>query len=136
MTVANDALLINLGQNDFPVFDDLVASATTQNLATKCVSQVNRFIKVVASGAAVLPSLVSLEAPNMIFVINDDPSDALSVFPAPGETINALGVNAAFTGIAAGTSAIFIAVVAAKAAKGGGIVPGSFANNWRAAVIP
>lgn len=134
MTVANDALLLNLGLNQFPVFDDMVASNTTQATATRLVSQVSRFTKVAASGAAVLPSLLSLEAPTLVFVINDDPADALTVFPATGETRN--GTLNSGLSVPAGQSAIFIAVLAAKTAKGGGIAPGSFANDWRSAVIP
>lgn len=134
-SVANDALLVALGQNGFPVLDGQVATATTQATATRCTGQVTRFIIVGASGAAVLPSLNTVEAQSIVFVINDG-ANALQVFPATGETINALAANAAFTGIAAGQSAIFIKVQAASVGKGGGLVPGSFANNWRAAVIP
>lgn len=133
MSVANDALLVNLGQNGFTVVDALVATATTQATATKCTDQVHRFIKVAATGTAVLPSLLSLEAPTLLFVINDDPTNALLVWPFGTETKN--GANSAFS-VTAGLSAIFIAVVAAKTAKGGGIAPGSFANDWRAALIP
>jgi hypothetical protein len=35
-----------------------------------------------------------------------------------------------------GQSAIFVKVTGAQLAKGGGVVPGSLANDWRAAVIP
>lgn len=133
MSVANDALLVNLGQNGFTVIDAMVASTTTQATAAKCTDQVHRFIKVAATGTAVLPSLLSLEAPTLIFVINDDAANALLVWPFGTETKN--GANSALP-VPAGQSAIFIAVVAAKTSKGGGIAPGSFSNDWRAAVIP
>jgi hypothetical protein len=132
MTVANDALLLNLGLNGFPVVDNLLTAATTQNTATKCIGQVSRFTKVAASGTAVLPSVNSLEASGIVFVINDGVS-TLSVWPQGLETIG--GSNAAVT-IGTGTSGIFIAVTAAKTGKGGGIAPGSFSNDWRFANIP
>ena len=136
MSVANDALLVALGQNGFPVLDDLSAPNTTQGTATRLTGQVSRFItSVAANAAAVLPSLNSLEAQSIVFMINDTPN-SMQVFPATGETINALAANAAFTAIPAGQSAVFIKVQAASVGKGGGIVPGSFANNWRAAIIP
>ncbi len=134
MTVANDSLLINLGLNQFPVVDDLVTTTTTQATAIRCPGQVNRFIKVVATGAAALPSLLSIEAPTIVFVINDDAAQALKVFPTTGETLN--GTLNANLSIPAGQSGIFIAVTAAKVGKGGGFAPGSFANDWRSAIIP
>lgn len=134
MSVANDALLYNLGANGFPVVDGLVTTATTQATATRCLGQVNRFIKVaVAADTAVLPSVNSLEASGMMFVINDDPANALSVWPQGAETIN--GANAAVS-IPAGQSGIFIAVTAAKISKGGGRPFNAFTNDWRFAVIP
>lgn len=134
MSVANDALLVNLGLNQFPVVDDLVTAATTQATATRCLGQVNRFVKVASTATAVLPSLLSLEAPTIIFIINDG-ANTLVLWPFGTETIN--GANAVLSGgIPAGQSAICIAVVAAKTAKGGGIAPGSFANDWRVVAIP
>lgn len=136
MSVANDALLVALGQNGFTVLDDQTAPNTAQGTATRLIGQVTRFISSAGvNAAAVLPSLLSLEASSLLFLVNDSPN-AMQVFPATGETINALAANAAFTGIPAGQSLIAIAVTAAKVGKGGGIVPGSFANNWRVAIIP
>jgi hypothetical protein len=135
MSVANDALLLNLGLNGFPIVDDMVAATAAASTATRLLGQVNRFIKVsAANNLCALPSLLSLEAPTLIFVINDDPANGLKVQPFGTETIQ--GVNAASAAIAAGTSMIFVAVVAAKTAKGGGITPGSFNNDWRNAAIP
>jgi hypothetical protein len=134
MSVANDALLLNLGLNGFPVVDALVSSTTVQGTAAKCIGQVSRFIKVIATGTAVLPSVNSLEAQGIVFVVNDDAANALLVWPQGAETIG--GANAALS-VPAGQSAIFIAVTAAKTSKGGGRVPAvSFTNDWRAAVIP
>ena len=133
MSVPNDALLYNLGVNGFPVVDALVSSTTVQGTATKCIGQVSRFIKVASTGTAVLPSVNSLEASGMVFVVNDDTTNALLVWPQGAETI--AGSNAAVS-IPAGQSGIFIAVTAAKTSKGGGRPSGSFTNDWRWAPIP
>jgi hypothetical protein len=133
MSVANDALLLNLGLNGFVVVDDLSALTTVQNTATRCTGQVNRFIKVAATGTAVLPSVNSLEAQGLVFIVNDDPANALLLWPQGAETKN--GANSSFS-VTAGQSAICIAVTAAKVGKGGGLAPGSFSNDWRIALIP
>jgi hypothetical protein len=134
MTVANDALLVQLGTNGFPLVDGLVSSTAVQGTATKCIGQVSRFTKVTANNnTAVLPSVNSLEASGMVFVINDDPANQLQVWPQGLETIG--GANAAVA-IPAGQSGIFIAVTAAKISKGGGRPSGSFTNDWRWAPIP
>jgi hypothetical protein len=133
MTVANDALLNALGNEGLQIYDNLSAPNTTQATATKCIGQVCRFTKVAATGTAVLPSLVSYEAQFLAFVINDDPTNALLVWPFGTETKN--GANSALS-VPAGQSAIFIAVSAAKVGRGGGFASGSLVNDWRAAVIP
>jgi hypothetical protein len=133
MTIANDALLTALGTNQFPVWDNQSAPNTTQATATRCTGQVSRFTSVLASGAAVLPSLLTEEAQSIAFVINDG-ANALAVFPFTGETRNG-SANSALS-VPAGQAAIFIKVTAAQIGKGGGIIPGSFANDWRSAIIP
>lgn len=135
MSVANDALLSALGAEGFPVVDGLVSLTAVTAAAPRLTGAVNRFIKIsVAANRAVLPSLLSMEAGPLIFVINDDPADSLSVVPFIGET--QAGVANQAVAIPAGQSAIFIAVRAAQIGKGGGIPHGSIANDWRAAVIP
>jgi hypothetical protein len=133
MSVANDALLQSLGQNDFQVLDTQNAFNTTQGTASKCPGNVTRFTTVASGGAAVLPSLLTNEAGPIAFVINDG-ANALSVYPFTGETRNG-SANSALS-VPAGQSAIFIKVSASQIAKGGGIVPGSLVNDWRSAVIP
>lgn len=134
MSVANDALLVNLGLNQFPVYDNLNSSVTAQGTATRLLGAVNRVTTAAANGSFVLPSLVSLEADSgLIFVINDS-AQTIKVFPFTGETNG--GVANASLSIPTGQSGIFVAVTAAKTAKGGGIAPGSFANDWRSAAIP
>jgi hypothetical protein len=133
MSVANDALLNALGCEGLPVVDNLSATNTTQATATRCTAQVSRFTKVAANGVAVLPSLLSYEAQFIAFVVNDDPTNALLLWPFGSETKN--GANSSIS-IPAGQSAICIAVRAAQVGKGGGIVAGSIANDWRIAAIP
>jgi hypothetical protein len=133
MSIPNDALLVALGQEQFPVFDGQSANNTTQGTATRCTGSVTRFTIVASGGAAVMPSLLTGEAGPIAFVINDG-ANALSVYPFTGETRNGT-LNSALS-IPVGQSAIFIKVTASQIAKGGGIVPGSFANDWRSVVIP
>jgi hypothetical protein len=133
MSVANDALLSALGAEGLPVIDNLSAANTTQATATRCTAQVSRFTKVAATGTAVLPSLLSYEAQFLVFVINDDPTNALLLWPFGTETKN--GANSAFS-VPVGQSAICIAVRAAQVGKGGGFAPGSIVNDWRIAAVP
>jgi hypothetical protein len=133
MSVANDALLVCLGQEQFPVLDGQNAFGTTQATASKCPGSVTRFTTVANNGAAVLPSLLTNEAGPLAFVINDG-ANPLAVYPFTGETRNG-SVNLALS-VPIGQAAIFIKVTAASVGKGGGIVPGSFANDWRSAIIP
>lgn len=137
MSIANDALLVTLGQNQFPVYDGLGSLVTTQAGATRLTGAVNRAVGtaagvIVANGAFVLPSMLSLEADSsMVFVINDT-SQTIKVFPATGET-NGGTLNAS-TSIPTGQSGIFIRVYGASVGKGGG--QGTATNDWRSAVIP
>jgi hypothetical protein len=133
MSIPNDALLVALGQEQFPVLDGQSANNTTQATASKCPGSVTRFTIVASGGAAVMPSLLTGEAGPIAFVINDG-VNALLVYPFTGETRNGT-LNSALS-IPAGQSAIFIKVTASQIAKGGGIAPGSFANDWRSAIIP
>ena len=77
------------------------AAGTTQGTATGLVSNINN-VTVVATGATGvrLPTAV---AGMRILVRNSDSADTLSIYPATGGTINALGTNTAFTIIAGAT---------------------------------
>lgn len=136
MSVANDALLLTLGQNQFPVYDGLGSLVTTQAGATRLTGAVNRAVGsaagvIVANGAFVLPSMLSLEADSsMVFVVNDT-SQTIKVFCAAGETLN--GSSNGSLSIGTGTSGIFIRVYGASIQKGGG---NTQTNDWRAANIP
>lgn len=133
MTVANDALLVTLGQNQFPVYDGLVSNvAAAQAAATRLTGSVNRVTKAVSTGSFILPQMLTGEADsNMVFVINDS-ANSINVYPAVGETMSG-SANAAFS-IGAGTSGIFIRVYGASIGKGGGNQTPT--NDWRPANIP
>lgn len=130
MSVANTALLYNLGLEAFFVTDDLVAGpAASRATALRLPSQLNRVISSVASGCAVLPSIVSGEAAWIVFVVNDS-AQTILVGAAAGETVNAVATTGNFgagtLSIPAGQSGIFVPV---PNGKGGTL-------DWRSAVIP
>lgn len=133
MSVANDALLVTLGQNQFPVYDGLVSSvAAAQAGATRLTGNVNRITKAVSTGSFILPQMATGEADSsLVFVINDS-ANSIDIFPFVGETING-SANASFA-VGAGTSAICIRVYGASIGKGGGNQTPT--NDWRVANIP
>lgn len=92
--------------------DNLTAHAGGgQGSATAITAMTTRFTTVAsANDSSVLPaSQAGLE----ITVINAAASNAMNVFPATGEQINALGSNAAFS-LAAGKTAIFFCCTAGQ----------------------
>jgi hypothetical protein len=133
MTVANDALLIACGQNQFPVYDGLVGVAVaTQNAATRLTGNVNRVTKSVNTGSFVLPQMLTGEADSsMVFVINDS-ANTINIYPFVGETMQG-SANATFQ-ITTGTSGFFLRVYGASIGKGGGNQTPT--NDWRPASIP
>lgn len=134
MSVANDALLVTLGQNQFPVYDGLSSTVAVQAGATRLTGAVNRVTGSalqVANAAFILPPMASLEADSsMVFVVNDS-AQTIKVFPNTGETQN--GTLNASLSIGPGTSGIFIRVYGASIGKGGG---NTQTNDWRSANIP
>lgn len=133
MSVANDGLLLALGQNQFTINDDMVAPGTTQAGATKCIGQVCRVTTSTASATAsmILPSLLTQEAQSPVFVVNDSPN-TVRVYPFTGETEG--GVTNSALSIPAGQSGIFVKINGAAVGKGGGQT--SVVNDWRVAIIP
>jgi len=129
MSVANTALLYNLGLLAFPVIDNLssTVATATQTGAIALVGELHRVTKAVSTGSFILKSLISNEAPPLVFVVNDS-AQTINVYPTVGETMNGVA-NAAFQ-ITTGTSGIFIAIPTAHLAKGASSV------DWRAALIP
>jgi len=87
------------------------AAGTTQGTATGLVSNINNVTVVTAAAAGVrLPTAV---AGMRILVRNSDSADTLSIYPATGGTINALGTNTAFT-LAAGSTTELMATTATQ----------------------
>jgi hypothetical protein len=137
VSVANTALLYNLGLEGFAVTDDLVAGpAAARATACRLPSQLNRVVSSVASGCLALPSIISGEAAWVVFVVNDSANAVLVGAAAPGgggasqETINGAATTSNYgagtLSIPAGQSGIFVPV---PNGKGGTL-------DWRSAVIP
>lgn len=137
MSVANTALLYNLGVEGFLVSDDLSAGpATARATALRLPSQLNRVTVSVANGACCLPSIISGEAAWIVFVVNDSPNTIVVGAAAPGggastqETINGTATTSNYgagtLSIPSGQSGIFVPV---PNGKGGTL-------DWRAAAIP
>jgi hypothetical protein len=125
MSAANTALLYNLGLLAFPVTDDLSTTANnTQTAAPVLIGELCRVVTAVANGSFVLKQLLTLEAPPLVFVVNDS-ANTIKVFSFIGETLNG-GANGALS-IPTGQSGIFISVPGQKNAG---------VTDWRAAVIP
>lgn len=130
MSVANTALLYNLGLEGFFVSDDLSAGvAGARATALRLPSQLNRVVSAPANGACALPSILSGEAAWIVFVVNDS-AQAIVVGASPGETVNSVATNAAMStgtlSIPSGQSGIFVPV---PNGRGGTL-------DWRSTVIP
>lgn len=130
MSVANTALLYNLGSRGHPFVDDILAGvASARATAPRLPSQINRVTSAPANGALCLPSILSGEAAAIVYVINDS-SQAISIGASAGETVNGVTTNGSYStgtlSIPAGQSGIFVPV---PNGKGGTL-------DWRSAVIP
>lgn len=92
-----------------PVYDGLVAKAGGgQSGATPLNEGINR----VATVATIADSVQLPPAGNVVggdLVVINGAANSMNVFPATGETINALAANAAFA-IAGGGRAIFVSM--------------------------
>ena len=87
------------------------AAGTAQGTATALVSNINNVTVVTAAAAGVrLPTAV---AGMRILIRNSDSADTLSIYPATGGTINALGANTAFT-LTAGSTTELMATTATQ----------------------
>jgi len=101
--------------------DAIVAAGATQGTATALTHTVNRITTVVAGAGVVLPSIAGLPAASslMITVINAQGVNALLVYPAGVDKIEALGAGGAYSLAAAasgqlGKVATFISTVAGQ----------------------
>ncbi len=131
MSTANDALLYNLGLTGFPVYDDVfIATAQiTQALSVPVFGELTRVVSAPANGALILKSLLSNDAPPLVFVVNDS-AQTIVVFCFKGENLNG-SLNGSLS-IPSGQSGIFVRVPP-TAAKGGA---GVGTTDWRSAAIP
>jgi hypothetical protein len=128
MSQTNDALLYNLALSGFPVNDNISCpNASSQATATRATGDAVRVTNSVANGSMILPSILSQEAPPLIFVINDSPN-AIKVYPflstVSPESMNTTN-NAALT-IAAGGWGMFVKIPPLTQ-KGGGT---QGTSNW------
>lgn len=85
----------------------ITTAGTTQGAATQLNHGVSQ-LTVVAGGATAC-KLPAAEANARVVVINADSADTALVFPASGDAINALAVDASFS-LAAGKTVIFTAI--------------------------
>lgn len=87
----------------------ITASSTqTQLAATALTSKINRVVTVASANNAV--KLPAATAGKEVTVINAHASNAIGVFPASGDTINALSQDAVYAMAAAKTAMFFCAV--------------------------
>lgn len=90
-------------QSTATVATGLEATGTNQATALQLTNQWNE-VDTVPSGSGVLLSAYGPGQTQVVF--NEDPANALLVYPAPGSQINALGENIAYS-LAAGSRATF-----------------------------
>lgn len=93
--------------------NNLTAIGLNQATALQLEHSVNTFLTVTAADNGCKLEPIATCKWSCIVVRNDDPADALNVYPATGEFINALAANAPIA-IAAGAARIFFKNTAAK----------------------
>jgi hypothetical protein len=131
MSVVTDQLLNTLPSLNVFLYDDLSAMNATAATGQILRGNANRVTRSVAAGAAVLPSLATIDAPQYMFVVNDSPN-AISVFPQGADTL--MGAAAAIS-VPAGQAAFLLSVFPIRIGKGGGEIPANIKNDWRMTVI-
>ena len=132
-SAANDTIFETLGLNGFFILDDqtITTGLTTANnglpLATPCI----RVVKSVASGAIVLPDLITNNTMGGFIAIINDSAVTITVFPFPtsSQTING---GASIT-IASGATGMFFCVP--KQLRRGGYTVTGAGLDWRGASI-
>ena len=142
--ITNDYIYEILGTQGFAFGDDIFipsGASTTEATAIPIKSQCHRIIANGTSTAALaMKSILSNDNPQIVVIINEDPTNGVAIFPfkatASGavdtaETIN--GVTTAFT-LAAATTAVFFSSLVMIKLKGGknSTTP---ALNWSAATF-
>jgi hypothetical protein len=132
--LTNDALLEALAADGWPVGDEVfipAAAGTTQAAGLPFKSAAHRVTaNGTASASMTLKSLLSNEAPGLVWLINDS-ANTVAVFPFAGEKM--IGVaNASFL-VTAGNAAVFVAIPVQIKRKGG--TSGGGTTDWRASLI-
>lgn len=108
-TIATGNLAFTLGYSQVSAVNALTAHAGGgQALGTPLTRQINRVTTVASAGDSVL--LPAAVAGRWVTVINAAAANAMDVFPASGEIINALAANTALS-VVADTSAVFYCAV-------------------------
>jgi hypothetical protein len=137
--ITNDYIYEVSGNQGFFFGDDLFIPAgagTTAVAGVPLKGQAHRIIaNKTANAALTLKSILSNDNPQIVIVVNDDPTNAVKVFPFTGGTDtgeNINGVNTGFT-IGAVTSAVFWSSLVQTKRKGGS--GGANALNWSAATF-
>jgi hypothetical protein len=128
MSTTNDSAMYNLGILAFALNDNNSANSTTQATATPIIGEIFRVLQSVASGIVLLKSILTKEAPPVVFVLNDSPNTIIANC-WPGEKLN--GVTNGTLSIASGAFGFFMQVPT-QIARGGG---GGGTLDWRAAVV-
>lgn len=117
---ANTAMSRAIGRGQVALSEPLNYSVSTavtaqagggQALATPLVSQYNLVTVVASAGDSVLLPTLTVNRVGMQVVVRNNAANACDVFPAVGQSINALAANAAFS-VAAGTTVTFMAISA------------------------
>lgn len=133
--LTNDALMEVLSEDGWPMGDEIFIGAgapVVQAGAQPVRSSCHRVIKNgTANGALIMHAIISAEAPSMVWIINDDPTNAIKVFCAVGDTMNG-AANGSLT-ITAATSAVFLRVPAQIKRKGG--TSGGGTLDWRSSMV-
>lgn len=88
MSTTNTALMGHLGRMGFTVDDDKSAgTASSQSGANALLSAASRVTVAAANGSLVLKSILSEEAPPIVFVLNDS-GQTIKVYAAPNDNMN------------------------------------------------
>jgi hypothetical protein len=132
VSTTNNAVLYSLGADSYMVGGGVAAGPSgVRGTAPRVPSQCSRVtLSAVANGAFVLPSILSGEDYQLMWVINDS-ANAIVVSAAPGETMNGVAstgnLSAGILTIPAGQSGVFVPVSQE--------VSFSSTGDWRASVV-
>jgi hypothetical protein len=132
VSTTNNAVIYSLGADTYVVNGGVAAGPSgVRGTANRVPSQCTRVtLSAVANGAFILPSVLSGEDYQMMWVINDS-ANAIVVSAAPGESMNSVAsvanLSAGVLTIPAGQSGVFVPVSQE--------VSFSSTGDWRSSVI-